>query len=46
MELIQLKKKIQQLFLKNIINSKKNIINNIKLLMYFFYVNLKEKAKF
>ena len=42
MELIQLKKKIQQLFLKNIINSKKNIINNIKLLMYFFYVNLKE----
>ena len=42
MELILLKKKFQQLFLKNIINSKKNIINNIKLLIYFFYDNLKE----
>ena len=42
MELIQLKKKLRQLFLKNIINSKKNIINNIKLLIYFFYANLKE----
>ena len=42
MELILLKKKLQQLFLKNIINSKKNIINNIKLLIYFFYDNLKE----